>query len=99
MEQLSVLNTRLTSGNCNVDFALWQPFARRVARSIKFRAWVPQPDGSYLAKELAGPGSYEAWESSFNVYVTAMIMLGHWTFAGAGEYRNRVRQLNAEWPD
>ncbi len=82
-----------------MDFELRGKVAGRIARINKFRGWVPRVERSYIAKDLAGPGTYEAWECSFNVFVTAMIMFGHWTCAGAGDDRNRVRQLNSEWPD
>ena len=98
-EQVSVLSGRIKAGSPYVDFALWLPFARRISRSLKFRTWTMQPDGTFLARELAGPSNYAAWESSFNVYVTAMIMLVQWFLAGAAEYRNRIKTLAAEWPD
>ena len=98
-EQVSVLSGRVKAGSPCVDFALWLPFAWRISRSFKYRTWIMQLDGTFFAKELAGPNNYAAWESSFNVYVTAMIMLGQWFRAGAAEYRNRIKSLAAEWPD
>eukprot|EP00972_Heterocapsa_arctica_P042265 6230438-Heterocapsa_arctica.AAC.1 len=58
-----------------------------------------QPDGTFLSRELSGPSCYDSWECSFNVFATAMIMLGQWFLAGPNEYRNKVKQLSAEWPD
>ena len=44
-----------------VDFAIFGPFNRKVARAMKFVAWVPVGDGSFLRKEIPGPDNVTSW--------------------------------------
>ena len=63
VEQLSAIFTRVVS-QCKTpwaDFAIFTPFARRLVKAIKFKAFVFQPDGSFLSKEIPGPRSFDAW--------------------------------------
>ena len=76
-EQLRALHYKVSE--CNgppyVDFAIWGPFNRKVARSLKFTAWIPQADGSFLKKEVPGPANLASWKSSWGVFRVACIML------------------------
>eukprot|EP00435_Cladocopium_sp_Y103_P053882 s804_g17.t1 len=50
------------------DFSVWVPFERRMSRLQKCRTFTPLGDGSYLQKDLPGPGSHSAWRASWNVF-------------------------------
>ena len=62
-EQLSALNVRVVIqlGSPYADFAVFTPYARKTTRAHRFTAYLPQPDGSWLAKEIPGPANFQAW--------------------------------------
>ena len=62
-EQLSALNVRVIvqKGSLYADFAVFTAYARKTTRAHDFTAYLPQPDGSWLAKEIPGPTNYQAW--------------------------------------
>jgi hypothetical protein len=62
-DQLTALNHRVNNQlrSPYVDFAVWGPFARKLIRAMQFRAWVPQSDGTFLAREISGPKDYNCW--------------------------------------
>ena len=45
------------------DFSVWTPFERRMSRIQKRRTFIPLGDGSYLQKDLPGPGTHGSVES------------------------------------
>lgn len=99
-DQVTVLNARIKgNGVPYCDFAIWTPCNTKIARSLKFRAWIPQADGTFLAKELAGPNGFVPWESSFNVFGVAMMMLNQMMPATVTEYLQRIRSLSLDWPE
>ena len=57
------------------DFAVFTPFSRKAARSHTFTAHLPQPDGTWLAKEIPGPRNLEAWQYCFAVIRVCCILL------------------------
>ncbi|CAE7562467.1 unnamed protein product [Symbiodinium natans] len=94
-EQLSALHKRtaLLQQPPYVDMAVWSPFGRRALRTSKFRAWLPQGDGTYLAKELPGPANYQQWLAAWRVFQTACIMLDLLPLATLQLYERHVEKL------
>jgi hypothetical protein len=63
------------------DFSVWTPFERRMSRIQKCRTFIPLGDGSYLQKDLPGPGTHGAWKASWQVFKVACLMLNICTVA------------------
>ena len=60
--QVKALDVRIKLGRTPyVDFGIWGPYGRKLMRSLKFRNWVPVGDGSFISKELPGPGNYMSY--------------------------------------
>ena len=75
-EQLTALFAAVwTLVTIYADFALWVPHWRRLAKRLKFTATIINEWGERVVVEIMGPGSYELWESSWNVFRTACVML------------------------
>ena len=68
--QLAGLAKRVISqrGSPYVDFAVWVPFERKLAKNHKFRIYTPLGDGSFLQRDLPGPASFQAWTASWRVF-------------------------------
>ena len=58
-----------------VGFALSTPFGQRAQKLMRFRRWVPQPDGTSKAVDVPGPPDFEAWWACWRCYVVTMLML------------------------
>lgn len=61
-------------------------------------------DGSAQFVEIKGPPSFESWEKSFDVFVSAMLHNDAWTVAGAQVYRMKIKEMAAlvgskGWPE
>ena len=75
-EQLTALFAAVwTLVTIYADFALWVPHWRRLAKRLKFTATIINEWGERVVVEIMGPGSFELWESSWNVFRTACVML------------------------
>ena len=76
-EQLSALNVRVIFqlGSLYADFAVFTPYERKTTRAHRFTAYLPQQDGSWLAKEIPGPTNYQAWLYCGRVFRVACLML------------------------
>ena len=70
-EQLSALNVRVVVqlGSPYADFAVFTLCARKTTRAHRFTACLPQPDGSWLAKEIPGPTNLQARLYCWRVFV------------------------------
>ncbi len=99
-EQLSALHVRVytQASTPYVDFAVWGPLNRRMARSLRFKSWIPQADGSFLAKEVPGPPTLMIWEASYRVFRCAAVMLGILSEAPLAAYASTISRLAAHWP-
>jgi hypothetical protein len=98
-EQLVALDARAKDGRTPyADFAVFLPFARKFVRAHKFTAYVPQPDGGWLKKEIPGPSSYDSWLVSWRVYRVAMIMLNMADEVALTRYARQVERLAKDWP-
>ena len=98
-DQLGALRSRLAAGEApGVDFSIWGPFDRRHARDRRTLAqvWV---DGALQPRALAGPSSFDVWESAWAVFSTAMLCLGAAAPGPLGRYRDGLHDLTRVYPD
>ncbi|CAJ1440971.1 unnamed protein product [Effrenium voratum] len=100
LEQLTALFKKVTvqENPPFVDFAVWVPFGRRALRANKFRTWLPSGDGTYIAKELPGPGNFQQWLASWRVFRVASLMLGILSLAVLEGYERHVEKLVRMYP-
>lgn len=98
--QLAALAKRTVVHDCApyTDFSVWTPFARRTMKNQKFRTVFPLGDGSYLTKELPGPGTFQAWLGCWRVFKSAALMLNICTLASLTSYERFVERLTTQWP-
>ena len=101
VEQLSALSHRVTvlGGSPYADFSVFTPYNRRVARANKFLAHIPQPDGSWLAKEIPGPQNFEAWGFCWRVFRCAAIQIDVLRETALSRYHQNMQTLVQEWPE
>ena len=100
-DQLSVLNARvnLHDGSPAVDFAIWTPYARKTGRASKFTAFLPQPDGTWISREVPGPSNLSGWKYCWRVFRCAAIMLDMIPETALMEYQRTMERLVADWPE
>ena len=82
-----------------MDMGVWQPFARRVSRSIKFRAWLPSGDGTYICRELPGPANYMQWLAAWQVLAVAALRLQIVSRAALDAYQRHIEKLVTLFPE
>ena len=101
VEQLSALWTRVTLlfKSPWVDFSVFTPFSKRLVKANKFRAFLFQPNGTFLAKEIPGPESFESWVHCWKVFRVACIMLGIVAESALHRYEKHIEKLVKYWPD
>ena len=58
-----------------VDFAIWGPYGNKLLRSLKFRVWVPNGDGTFTQKEMQGPENFLVYVKIWRVFMTAAKMI------------------------
>ena len=100
VEQLSALNKRVSVLDLPpfVDLGVWLPFGRRALRVAKFRAWIPDGAGAYIAKELPGPSNWTQWLAAWRVFQTAAIMLDILPLASLQLYERHIEKLVRLYP-
>ena len=92
-EQLSALDARLKSGRVPyVDFAIFGPFDDRTAKLRKYTDQV-FVGGVLQTKLLHGPQSFSDWQSCWEVFKSAMVMLKAATLGALNRYEEGLRQL------
>ena len=98
--QLAALYKRVYTENRSpyTDFSVWTPFERRMSRIQKCRTYTPLGDGSYLQKDLPGPGSHSSWRASWNVFKVACLMLNICSIAALEAYARQIEKLVTQWP-
>ena len=101
VEQLSALDYRVTvqDGSPYADFAVFTPYNRRISKANKFTAFIPQPDGTFLAKEVPGPQNYVVWKYCWRTFRCSVIQLGIVREAALTSYSQVIESLVQEWPD
>ena len=92
--QLSALNVIVIVqlGSPHADFAVFTPYARKTTRA-HFTAYLPQPDGSWLAKEIPGPTNYQAWLFCWSVFRVACLHE-----MPLDRYQRKIEKLATQWP-
>ena len=92
-DQLSALQGRLSQGRAPyVDLALFGPYGDRIGKTMKFAAQV-FVDGALRTKQVAPPSTYEAWVGSWEVFRSAMLMVGAATPASLDKYAMGIKRL------
>ena len=66
---------------------------------MEFVDWLPQPDGSYIRKEIPGPSNYQAWRTCWRVSRVACIMLALIGETALSAYQQCIKRLAAQWPE
>ena len=99
-EQLSALNVRVIVqlGSPYADFAVCAPYARKTTRAHRFTAYLPQPDGSWLAKEIPGATNFQAWLNCWRVFRVACLMLKAAHEMPLDQYQRKIEKLAIQWP-
>lgn len=80
------------------DFGVWLPFERKMTKVHRFRVYTPLGDGSFLQKDLPGPGSFQAWMASWRVFRVACLMLNVATLSALENYARHIERLVTQWP-
>eukprot|EP00435_Cladocopium_sp_Y103_P072900 s399_g41.t1 len=81
-----------------VDFAIWVPFGRRMAKLQKAKVYTPLGDGTYLFQDIPGPSSFQAWACSWRVFRCACVMLGIVSIAALECYYRHIEKLITQYP-
>ena len=80
------------------DFAIWLPFGRGTSKSQKTRTYTPLGDGSFLYRDIPGPGSFQAWACSWKVFKCAAMMLNIVNLASLELYFKHIEKLVIQYP-
>ena len=80
------------------DFAIWLPFGRRTSKTQKTRTYTPMGDGSFLYRDIPGPGSFQAWTCSWKVFKWAALMLNIVNLAALELYFRHIEKLVIQYP-
>ena len=76
-EQLSVLQAIIREQSVPyVDFAIWGPYANRITKALSGTGLLFDADFKLSNVQFKGPPTFQHWRACWNVYSTAMIMLG-----------------------
>ena len=99
LEQLSGLSKRLQMGMAPfTDFAVWGPYQRRVGKNTKYKTFILQEDGSFLAKMVAGPSSFSQLLACLRVMRTAFIMLKVVSLSSLMRWEAMMEKLHQRYP-
>ena len=80
------------------DFAIWQPFGRKLQKTQKFRTHIPLGDGTFLLRELPGPQNLQQWLLSWRLFKVAAICLDIASLASLQLYEKTIERLVVQWP-
>jgi hypothetical protein len=76
-DQVAVLRHLINSGQSPfVDFAIWGPYNDRFQRSQMFSGLEVGSDGNLHKIEVRGPATLDLWCEAYDVFASAMLMLG-----------------------
>ena len=82
------------------DFAVWRPFGSRLSRALKFQAMIWQhASGTFVAKELPGPSTFDEWERSWRLLSFGMRALGAVTWARLSRYADKIYDFYLKYSD
>ena len=98
VDQLSAIQQLVDSDVAPyVDFSLFGPYGRRMLEHLTYFAFVSNPDGSWIRRELAGPNAYSIWYTSWRVLRTAFILLDLADPAHLDNYSDHIRALDTRY--
>jgi len=98
IEQLSGLKALVDGGQCPyADFAIFQPYAARIMKRIKFSGLVITKSGALSQAEIYGPPDLDSWRSSYDVWANAMIMLDIMDLGPLQTYKARIENLHSRY--
>ena len=69
-----------------------------MSRIQKCRVYTPLGDGTFLQKDLPGPGTHSAWKASWHVFRAACLMLNICSKADLEAYSHQIEKLMVQWP-
>jgi len=100
-EQITGLAHVLEAGSVPYcDFAIWGPHGHRRERKLRLTGSVFNSDGSFRTVELVGPPTLDVWMDSYQVMITAFIMLDALDLGVLHAYRDHIQRLHARYgPD
>ena len=101
LEQLTALHARVVTLKKTpwADFGVFTPFNRRVMKANKAKAFIMQPDGTWLHKDVPGPATFEQWMFSWRVFRVAAIMLEIVAESALSRYQLHIEKLNKLYPE
>ena len=93
-DQLSVLQAIIKEQSVPyVDFAIWGPYANRISKALSGTGLLFDADLKLTTVQFKGPPSFRHWKACWNVYSTAMIMLGAADPPALLAYADKVENL------
>jgi len=94
IEQLSALAAILQNGDViHVDFAVWGPFQGRTKKRRTFSGYTVGADGQLHLSEHKGPESHAEWESCYEIFKTACIMLKACKRETMDRHQQKIKKL------
>ena len=98
--QVAALARRVITNNQALycDFAMWLPYGRRTSKTQKTRTYTPLGDGTFLYRDIPGPGSFQAWTCLWKVFKSAVLMLNIVNLAALELYFKHVEKLVIQYP-
>ena len=97
-DQISAVAQLLASDHCPyVDFAIFGPYGRRMLERLTYFAFVAQPDGSWMRRELDGPNSFAGWWTSWRVLRTLYLLLDLADPEHLDNYAEHIRALDQRY--
>lgn len=98
IEQLSGLKALVDGGQCPyADFAIFQPYAARIMKRIKFSGLILNKAGTLSQAEVYGPPDLDNWRSCYDVWSNAMIMLDVMDLGPLQMYKAKVELLHGRY--
>ena len=98
IEQLSGLKSLLDNNQCPyADFAIFQPFAARIMKRLKFSGLILNKAGVLSQAEVYGPPDLDNWRACYDVWANSMIMLDAIDLGPVQMYKSKIELLHARY--
>ena len=98
IEQLSGLKALLDATQPPyADYAIFQPYAARIMKKIKFSGLILNKAGALAQAEIFGPPDLDNWRSCHEVWSNAMIMLDAIDLGALQAYKSRIEMLHVRY--
>ena len=96
--QITCLKFMVDAGQApTVDFALWGPHGHRMERKFRLSGVVFDKDGHLRTVEIAGPPTLAVWLLSWEVFVTACVMLNIFDLGTLLAYKTLILTLHSRY--